>query len=70
MNNECAIVFYQRIENSGRTNQIRGYSIEHGWVSTKNYYWVPRLDQFISIKIFFPTPPYCGSGDGNVEVDV
>ncbi len=30
MSNERAIVFYQQIENSGRTNQIRGFSIEHG----------------------------------------
>ena len=31
-----ATVFYRRIENSERTNQIRGIPIEHSWVSTNN----------------------------------
>ena len=29
-----AIVFYRRVENNGRTNQIRVFPIEHSWVST------------------------------------
>ena len=29
-----AIVCYRGIENSGKTNQIRGFPIEHSWVST------------------------------------
>ena len=29
------IVFYRRVENSERTNQICRFPIENGWVSTK-----------------------------------